>query len=135
MPHEWHFVLQLSYQKSTSLKKTSTNQFVIFHSSGMIKQTNLMSCHRFYKIDKQLVRVPMKIGFLIIMLPFLNRSKIPHNKQVWLLLLDLKQILELVVSPKHNDSSIAYLESKTSDHRHDTWSCFPTTDGYRSTNI
>lgn len=28
----------------------------------------------------------------------------------------LKQIVELVMSPKHNDSAIAYLESKISDH-------------------
>lgn len=39
--------------------------------------------------------------------------------------MDLKQIVELVVSPLHSEESIAYLESKISDHRQRYQEVFP----------
>ena len=59
------------------------------------------------------------------MLPFLIGPKIPEHDPAWQVLLDLKQIVELVVAPVHNDESIAYLASKISDHRQRYQEVFP----------
>lgn len=42
----------------------------------------------------------------------------PEDEPAWNLLLDLKDIVELVVCPVHTEASIAFLESKISDHSH-----------------
>lgn len=62
---------------------------------------------------------------LLRLLPFLKGPKVPEHEPVWQVLLDLKQIVELVVSPLHSEESIAYLESKISDHRHRYQEVFP----------
>lgn len=62
---------------------------------------------------------------LLRLLPFLIGPKIPEHEPVWQVLLDLKQIVELVVSPVHSEESIAYLESKISDHRQRYQEVFP----------
>ena len=54
---------------------------------------------------------------LLRLLPFLIGPKIPEHEPAWQVLLDLKEIVELVVAPVHNNESIAYLECKISDHR------------------
>lgn len=59
------------------------------------------------------------------LIPFLIGSKIPEHEPVWQVLLDLKQIVELVVAPVHSDESIAYLQSKISDHRRRYQEVFP----------
>lgn len=46
------------------------------------------------------------------LLPFLFGPKIPGHDPAWQILLNLKQIGELVVTPVYNDESIIYLESK-----------------------
>lgn len=43
----------------------------------------------------------------------------------WQILLDLKDIVELVVAPTHTDESIAYLECKISEHRQKYQEVFP----------
>lgn len=62
---------------------------------------------------------------LLRLLPFLIGHKIPENEPVWQVLLDLKQISELVVAPVHSDESVAYLESKISHHRQRYQEVFP----------
>lgn len=62
---------------------------------------------------------------LLRLLPFLIGPKIPENEPAWQILLDLKHIAELVVAPVHNDESIAFLESKVSDHRQRYQEVFP----------
>lgn len=62
---------------------------------------------------------------LLRLLPFLIGPKVPEHEPVWQVLLDLKQIVELVVSPLHSEESIAYLESKISDHRQRYQEVFP----------
>lgn len=62
---------------------------------------------------------------LLRLLPFLIGPKVPEHEAVWQVLLDLKQIVELVVSPLHSEESIAYLESKISDHRQRYQEVFP----------
>lgn len=39
---------------------------------------------------------------------------VPEVEPVWQVILDLKAIVELVVSPVHTDNSIAYLRCKIS---------------------
>lgn len=53
------------------------------------------------------------------------RQQLQTLYQMCQMLLDLKQIVELVVAPVHNDESIAYLESKISDHRQRYQEVFP----------
>ncbi|XP_062864458.1 uncharacterized protein LOC134326197 [Trichomycterus rosablanca] len=50
---------------------------------------------------------------------------IPEHEPAWQILLDLKHIAELVVAPVHSDESIAFLESKVSDHRQRYQEVFP----------
>lgn len=41
---------------------------------------------------------------------------IPETNRAWQLLMDLKDIVELVVSPKFSEDSLCYLKTKISDH-------------------
>ncbi|KAL0194605.1 hypothetical protein M9458_008177, partial [Cirrhinus mrigala] len=50
-------------------------------------------------------------------LPFLIGNVVPEGEPTWQVLMDLKDIVELVVSPVHTDESISYLEMKISEHR------------------
>lgn len=54
---------------------------------------------------------------LLRLLPFLIGHRVPENEQVWLVLMVLKDIVELVVALVHTDESILYLESKIVEHR------------------
>lgn len=56
----------------------------------------------------------MKIGQLV-----------PENDLAWLLLMTLKDIVELIVSPVHTDETISYLESKIVEHRQRFHELFP----------
>lgn len=62
---------------------------------------------------------------LIRFLPFLIGPKIPVDEPAWLILMDLKEIVELIVSPVHTQESIGYLDIKISEHRHRFLSLFP----------
>ena len=49
----------------------------------------------------------------------------PEDEKAWQLLMDLKHIVELVVSSKLSDESLRYLESNISDHRQLFTDVFP----------
>lgn len=49
-------------------------------------------------------------------LPFIIGHLVPDGEMAWQILMDLKDIVELVVAPTHTDESIAYLEGKISEH-------------------
>lgn len=55
---------------------------------------------------------------LIRLLPLIIGHKIPLNDPARPLLMSLKDFIELVVAPVHNEESIACLDSKISEHRH-----------------
>ena len=55
---------------------------------------------------------------LICFLPFLIGDLIPEGELAWQVILDLKEIVELVVAPVHTHETIAYLDVKVSEHRH-----------------
>nr|XP_054600874.1 uncharacterized protein LOC129164486 isoform X2 [Nothobranchius furzeri]XP_054600875.1 uncharacterized protein LOC129164486 isoform X2 [Nothobranchius furzeri] len=65
---------------------------------------------------------------LIRLLPFIIGHRIPLNDPNWLLLMSLKDIVELVVAPVHNEESIAYLDYKISEHRYRFKEAFPDED-------
>ena len=62
---------------------------------------------------------------LLRFLPFLVGSRVPEDEPAWLILMDLKDITELVVAPVHSDDSLAFLESKILEHRQRYQTLFP----------
>lgn len=54
---------------------------------------------------------------LIRFVPLLIGQKVPCEEPAWHVLTDLKDIVDLVVSPIHTEESIAYLSFKISEHR------------------
>lgn len=54
---------------------------------------------------------------LLRLIPLIVGKLIPEDEPAWQLILDLKDIVDLVVSPVHTKETIAYLETKISDHR------------------
>lgn len=54
---------------------------------------------------------------LLRFLPLLIGPLVPEDDPAWLVLMDLKDITELVVAPVHSDDSLAFLESKIIEHR------------------
>lgn len=62
---------------------------------------------------------------LIRLIPLIVGKLIPEDEPAWQLVLDLKDIVDLVVCPVHTNESIAYLETKISEHRHKYCTLFP----------
>lgn len=65
---------------------------------------------------------------LIRFLPLLIGQKVPCDEPAWQILTDLKDIVDLVVSPVQTEDSIAYLDFKISDHRIRFQEVFPDCD-------
>lgn len=62
---------------------------------------------------------------LLRLLPLIIGHLVPADEPVWLMILDLKDIAELVVSSVHTDETSAYLEWKISEHRQKYQEFFP----------
>lgn len=62
---------------------------------------------------------------LLRLLPFIIGDLIPEAEPAWLVLLDLKEIVELAVAPLHNKETIAYLDCKITEHRDRFLELFP----------
>lgn len=62
---------------------------------------------------------------LLRLLPFLVGQLVPPDEPAWQVILDLKDIVELVVAPVHTTQSVAFLESKICDHRYRLQEVFP----------
>lgn len=62
---------------------------------------------------------------LLRLLPLMIGSKVPENEPSWEILMDLKEIVELVVSTKLSEKTLCYLESKISDHKNLLTETFP----------
>lgn len=52
-------------------------------------------------------------------------NTVPEGDGAWTILMDLKDIVELVLSPTFDDASIQYLQTKIQDHRHMLQEVFP----------
>lgn len=55
---------------------------------------------------------------LLRLLPFVIGEKVPFTEPAWQVLMTLKDITELVVSPVQTEDSISYLDKLISEHRH-----------------
>lgn len=62
---------------------------------------------------------------LIRLLPFLIGSLVPEGDYAWEVLMDLKDIVELSLSPIFTEETICYLQSKITDHREVLSEVFP----------
>lgn len=62
---------------------------------------------------------------LLRLLPLIVGERIPENEPTWQVLLNLKDIVQLVLSPVHTDSTICFLDSKMSEHQHRFLTAFP----------
>lgn len=62
---------------------------------------------------------------LLRLLPFLIGSKVPEDDAAWNVLMDLKDMVELIICPEFTDESIQYLQMKIQDHRHMLQEVFP----------
>lgn len=52
-------------------------------------------------------------------------NSIPERDKRWAILIDLKEIVQLVLSPSFTKESIQYMPSKMSDHRQSLKAVFP----------
>ena len=57
--------------------------------------------------------------------PFLVGQKVSVDEPAWKILTDLKDIVDLIVSPVHTEESVAYLNFKISEHRVRLQEVFP----------
>ncbi|XP_056443822.1 uncharacterized protein LOC130380603 [Gadus chalcogrammus] len=62
---------------------------------------------------------------LLRLLPFLIGLRVPESDPVWQVLMVLKDIVELVMSPAHTEESICYLDTKIAEHRQRFLDVFP----------
>lgn len=62
---------------------------------------------------------------LLRFLPLIIGHLVPEDEKAWQVLMDLKDIVELLVAPTHTDESIAYLDCKISEHRKRYQELFP----------
>lgn len=66
-----------------------------------------------------------KNSTLLRLLPLMIGNTIPEGDGAWAVLMDLKEIVELVLSPTFDDESIQYLPTKIQDHRQILNKVFP----------
>lgn len=62
---------------------------------------------------------------LLRLLPLMVGSKVPEEDETWAVLMDLKEIEQLVLSPSFTEESIQYMHTKISDHRQGLQAVFP----------
>ena len=62
---------------------------------------------------------------LIRLLPLMVGSNVPEGDDTWAILMDLKEIVQMVLSTSFTEESIQYMQSKISDHRQALQAMFP----------
>ncbi|RXN04057.1 gypsy retrotransposon integrase 1-like protein [Labeo rohita] len=62
---------------------------------------------------------------LLRLLPLMDGNMVPEEDGFWNVLMDLKEVVEVVLSPKFDEDSIQYLQTKIQDHRHILQEVFP----------
>lgn len=62
---------------------------------------------------------------LLRLLPLMLGSKVPEGDDVWNILMDLKEIVQHVLSPGFTEESIQYMQTKICDHRQGLKVVFP----------
>lgn len=51
-------------------------------------------------------------------------SKVPEQDEVWATMMDLKEVVQVVLSPSFTEESIRYLQTKIKEHRQALKQCF-----------
>lgn len=62
---------------------------------------------------------------LLRLLPLMIGSKVPEGDETWDIIMNLKEIVQLVLSPSFTEESLQYLQTKISDHRQALKAVFP----------
>lgn len=62
---------------------------------------------------------------LLRLLPLMVGGKVPEGDEDWAILMDLKDVVQLVLSPSFTEESIQYMQAKISDHRQGLHAVFP----------
>lgn len=62
---------------------------------------------------------------LLRLVPLIVGTKVPVSEPIWQVLLNLKDIVELVVAPVHSEETVCFLDSKISEHQHRFCEAFP----------
>lgn len=62
---------------------------------------------------------------MLLLLPLTVGTKIPVSEPTWQVVLNLKDIVELVLAPVHSEETVCFLDSKISEHQHRFWEAFP----------
>lgn len=99
------------------------NSSIIFHTSGVINRPQLVL--QTFASKRSVGGNAHENWCLLTLLPLIIGHLVPADEPVWLLILDLKYIVELVVSSAHTDETIAFLECKISEHRQKYQELFP----------
>lgn len=71
------------------------------------------------------VNIGHENSILLRLLPLVVGCSIPEGDKTWAKLMDLKEIVQLVLSPSFTEESIQYMQSKMSDHRQSLKTVFP----------
>ncbi len=62
---------------------------------------------------------------LLRLLPLMVGSKVPEGDETWAISMDLREIVQLMLSPSFTEESIQYMQAKISDHRQGLQAAFP----------
>ncbi|KAF7640853.1 hypothetical protein LDENG_00009480 [Lucifuga dentata] len=64
-------------------------------------------------------------AMLLRLLPLMIGKNVPEGDGAWAVLMDLKEVVELVLAPVFTEESIQYLQSKIRDHKQVLQEVFP----------
>lgn len=62
---------------------------------------------------------------LLRLLPTISGIKVPEQDEVWATMMDLKEVVQLVLSPSFTEESIQYLQTKIKEHSQGLKTVFP----------
>ncbi|XP_035848765.1 uncharacterized protein LOC118493311 [Sander lucioperca] len=80
---------------------------------------------RFFKTSNTIGGNAHENWALLRFLPLLIGHILPEGEPAWQVIIDLKDIVELIVAPVHTEETVAYLEARIYDHRQRYIELFP----------
>lgn len=117
VPFELAHCLNILISKKFLSLETLNTYILKFPFKGSDKKNRPHVIPLTYSIKKTIGGNAHENWCLIRFLPFLIGDLVPEDELAWQVLLDLKEIVELVVAPVHTKETIAYLDIKVSEHR------------------
>lgn len=125
VPHELALCLQLLISKKYFSLDSLNTLIQKFPYKWSDKTNRPHSIPRTYASKKTIGGNAHENWALLRLLPFMVGELIPDGESAWLVILDLKDIVELTVAPVQSTETIAYLNSKISEHRDRLLELFP----------